>query len=184
MASSSEIDQMIKNGQSDTREFAEALLLKYSGYIRRLATSILGDPDEAEDIVQETFIEALVHINRYEPGTNLKAWLSQIAVNKCKGLLRKRRLRSALQRTIQNIQTILQNPTSEAVVQAERKSEVWSAVNALNDKHRIPVILYYVYGLKVREIAAILEIPEGTVSSRLHYALRKLGAYLQDLAED
>jgi RNA polymerase sigma-70 factor (ECF subfamily) len=56
-------------------------------------------------------------------------------------------------------------------------------INAIGEKHRIPVILYYVYELKIREIADILEIPEGTVSSRLHYAIRKVGNRLKGLVE-
>lgn len=183
MASSSEIDQMIKNRQSDSHEFAEALLHRYSGYIQRLSTSILRDPEEAQDVVQETFIEALVYIDRYEPGTNLKAWLSRIAVNKCLGLLRRRKMKDVLERAISDIQNIHQNSVFETVMQAEKKSEVWSAVNTLNDKHRIPVLLYYMFDLKIREIATILDVPVGTVSSRLHYALRKLDARLQDIAE-
>lgn len=183
-ASSSEIDQMIENGQSHTREFAQALMHKYSGYIQRLATSILADPREAEDIVQETFIDALLYIDRYEPGTNLEAWLSKIAVHKCKATLRRRRMRRSLEHAIQNIQKVFQNSPSESLMQAEKRREVWSAVNALNEKHRLPIILYYVYDLKIREIAAILEIPEGTVSSRLHYAVQKLGTYLQDIGDD
>ena len=57
-------------------------------------------------------------------------------------------------------------------------SALWSAVNALDEKHRLPVLLRYANGYAVREIAAMLRIPEGTVHSRLHHACRKLAAAL------
>jgi RNA polymerase sigma-70 factor (ECF subfamily) len=185
MVSFSDIDQMIQKGQAESRVFAEALVAKYSTYIQRLATSILGDPDEAQDVCQETFIDALVYIGRYTPGTNLKAWLSRIAMNKCQQALRKRRIRRSLSSAVQSIHDLLSRPANpvEMTLQAERDARIRAAINALGEKHRIPVILYYVYDLKVREIATILEIPEGTVSSRLHYAVKKLGDQLRDIQE-
>lgn len=185
MASFSDIDQMIHNDQTESQAFAEALVAKYSAYIQRLATSILGDPDEAQDVCQETFIDALVYIERYTPGTNLKAWLSRIAVHKCQQVLRKRRIRRSLSSAVHAFHDLLSRPVNpaETTLQVERDAQIWAAINTLGEKHRIPVILYYVYDLKVREIATILEIPEGTVSSRLHYAVKKLGDQLRDIQE-
>jgi RNA polymerase sigma-70 factor, ECF subfamily len=71
----------------------------------------------------------------------------------------------------------------EAVLEKEGSEYIWAAINALGEKHRIPVILYYVYDLKIREIADILEIPEGTVSSRLHHAILKLENKLKGLVD-
>lgn len=185
MASFSDIDQMIRDGETGSRDFAEALVAKYYPYVRRLATSILGDPDEAEDVCQETFIDALVYIERYTPGTNLKAWLSRIAVHKCQQALRKRRVRGSVSSAIQAAHDILSRPVYpvDTSLQVERNTQIWAAINTLGEKHRVPVILYYVYDLKIREIATILEIPEGTVSSRLHYAVKKLGDQLRDIQE-
>jgi RNA polymerase sigma-70 factor, ECF subfamily len=184
MASFSELDQMIQDGRGKSQRFAETLVSQYNDYVYRLAVSILGDPIDADDICQETFIDALLYIDRYSPGTNLKAWLSGIAVHKCQAVLRRRRIRRSWEHTIRKIQNIFQNSASELAMQSEKRKEIWSAVNTLSEKHRLPVILYYVYDLKVREIAAILDIPEGTVSSRLYYAVQELGTRLQDLDDD
>jgi RNA polymerase sigma-70 factor, ECF subfamily len=184
MAPLSELDQMIQDGQSKSTRFTDTFVSQYYDCIHRLAVSILGDPSDADDICQETFIDALVYIDRYSPGTNLKAWLSKIAVHKCQAVLRRRRIRRSWEHTIRKIQALFQNSPSELVIQSEKRREIWSAVNTLNEKHRIPIILYYVYNLKIREIAAILDIPEGTVSSRLYYAVQKLGTKLQDNGED
>jgi len=86
---------MIRDGQGKSNHFAETLVSQYYDYIHRLAVSILGDPADADDICQETFIDALLYIDRYSPGTNLKAWLSKIAVHKCRQAQRKRKFRDA-----------------------------------------------------------------------------------------
>lgn len=184
MASLSELDQMIQNGRGKSHLFAETLVRQYYAYIHRLAVSILDGPTDADDICQDTFIDALLYLDRYSPGTNLKAWLSKIAVHKCRAFLRRRKIRLSWEHSIRNIQNVFQNSASEMVVQSDNRREIWSEVNSLNDKHRIPLILYYVYDLKVREIAVILDIPQGTVSSRLYYAVQELGTHLQNLAED
>jgi RNA polymerase sigma-70 factor, ECF subfamily len=184
MTSLSELDLMIQDGRGKSQRFAETLIGQYYDYIYRLSVSILGGLSDADDVCQDTFIDALLYIDRYSPGTSLKAWLSKIALHKCLTVLRKRKLKISLKHAIQHDQYISQNSTSELVTQAEKRREIWSAVNSLNEKHRIPIILYYIYDLKIREIAAILDIPEGTVSSRLYYAVQKLNTRLQDMVED
>jgi DNA-directed RNA polymerase specialized sigma24 family protein len=67
MASFSELDQMIKDGQGKSHRFVEVLVSQYYDYIHRLAVSILGDSADADDICQETFIDALLYIDRYSP---------------------------------------------------------------------------------------------------------------------
>lgn len=185
MASFSELDRMIQDGQGRSHRFAEALVSQYYDYIHRLAVSILGDPTDADDVCQDTFIDALLYIERYSPGTNLKAWLSKIAIYKCRQVQRKRKIRDSLIALVRTSQVIVSKSTSpmNAVLENEESEQIWAAINTLGEKHRIPVILYYVNELKIREIADILEIPEGTVSSRLHYAIQKLVNLLEGLVE-
>lgn len=185
MASLSELDEMIRDGQEKSNRFAETLVSQYYDFIHRLAVSILGDPADADDVCQETFIDALFYIDRYSPGTNLKAWLSKIAVHKSMQAHRKRKIRGFYTTVIRTGQIFLtRSPTPlEAVLEKEGSKHIWAAINALGEKHRIPVILYYVYDLNIREIADILEIPEGTVSSRLHHAIQKLENSLKGLVE-
>jgi RNA polymerase sigma-70 factor (ECF subfamily) len=183
MDSFSELDRMIRDGQGKSNRFAETLVSLYYDTIHRLAVSILGDPADADDICQETIIDALLYIDRYSPGTNLKAWLCKIAVHKCRQVQRKRKIREAITAVIRTGQTIsTRSSTSfDAAVEKEKSEQIWAVINGLGERHRMPVILYYVNEFKIREIADILEIPEGTVSSRLHYAIRKLGERLKGL---
>jgi RNA polymerase sigma-70 factor (ECF subfamily) len=181
MASISELDQMILDGQGKSHRFAEVLVRQYYDYIHRLAVSILGNSSDADDICQETFINACLYIDRYSPGTNLKAWLSKIAVHKCRQVQRKYKIRDSFTAMARMKQAVIYKaPTPfEVTMEKEGSEQIWAAINALGEKHRIAVILYYVNELKVREISEILEIPEGTVSSRLHYAIQYLGKHLK-----
>jgi RNA polymerase sigma factor CnrH len=181
MSSLSDLDQMIQAGQSQSQRFAETLVSQYYDYIYRLAVTILGEADEADDICQETFIAALQSIQRYSPGTNLKAWISKIALHKCRQLQRKRWIRDSFLRRIRSEEALQSKPLAPLEIEIEREgsAQIWKAIHALGEKHRIPVLLYYVYELKIREIADILNLPQGTVSSRLHYAIRKLEKVLK-----
>lgn len=158
----------------------EALVGEYYAYIRRLALTILDDGQgdasaEAEDAAQETFITAHRSLAGFRGRASLKTWLTAIAVNACRGRLRKRRLRQTLQATLQGLH-LARQPESpeETAVENEARRQLWQAVDGLDEKHRLPVILRYVHELSVAEIAASLGASEGTIHSRLHYARKAL----------
>jgi RNA polymerase sigma-70 factor (ECF subfamily) len=169
-------DAILVQDNYDSAHLAEAMLDRYYANLHYLAYSILGDADEADDAVQEGFISALAMIDRYRPGSNMKAWLSSIVVNNCRDRMRRQKAR---QRLKDGLQWIFRNRPSrkspeDRGVNKEAKSTLWSTVNKLGDKHRLPIILRYVHDLSVREISQILSIREGTVHSRLYYACRYL----------
>jgi RNA polymerase sigma-70 factor (ECF subfamily) len=158
----------------------ENLVAQYYPYIVRLALSILQDAEEAEDVAQETFITALVHIEDCDADANFKAWLSTIAVNKCRDLLRKRKTRQKFTDVWQNIRMLGQTQTPEDIAeQSSTQTELWTAVNTLNDKHRLPILLRYVHNLSIREISQVLNVKEGTIHSRLHNACKKLAGQME-----
>jgi RNA polymerase sigma-70 factor (ECF subfamily) len=161
----------------------EHLVGEYYPYIRRLALSILDDLHEAEDAAQECFVAAHRSLIGFRNEADPKTWLTTIAVNVCRGRLRKRKVRQTLTATLQSLHLIRHSlPTPEqAAIQNEVDQSIWKAVDALDDKHRIPVILRYVHDLNVPDIARILHLRQGTVHSRLHYARRKLHSQLRHL---
>lgn len=175
-----DIDQMLQRSQASDPQVIEALVHTYYAYIYRLALAILGNPDEAEDATQQTLIAAVLNFDRYRPGSNLRAWLYTIAVNTCRGHLRKRKTLQTLMTSLQAIRSLASSPPTpeESILQSEADSQLWCAVNALNERHRLPIVLRYVHGLSIREIAQVLDVKEGTVHSRLHYACRKLEKHL------
>ncbi len=148
----------------------------YYAEMLRLADSILADPAEAEDAAQESMISAALALDRFLGQASPKTWLYSIVVNTCLDHLRRRKRRQALAGALQAIHSIFSRSPGleEAVVQADEQARLWSAVSRLDDRQRVPILLYYVHDLPVSEIAAILEVSEGTVHSRLFYARKRL----------
>jgi RNA polymerase sigma-70 factor, ECF subfamily len=158
----------------------EALVQQYHGLIYHLALSMLDDPDEAEDATQETFIAAIMNLDRYRGESSLKTWLYAIALNTCRGHLRKRKARYNMRKAWQSLQSIaFRQPTpEESALSNEMDARLRAAVDALDEKHRVAIILRYAHSMSVPEIAQTLDVSEGTVHSRLHYARKKLHGYL------
>lgn len=173
-------EQLLQQDNYSPQDLAEALLNTYFAAVHHVAYSILRSLDEADDVAQETFITALRSIHRYRPGTNLKAWLSTIAVNLCRDRLRRRQARQMWHKAWHRLE--LQRPPHPSpetnTVRSEADAELWQAVERLGEKHSVPIVLRYVHGMKAAEIAEILGVSEGTVFSRLHYACRKLETQL------
>ncbi len=173
-------EELLQHGKYSQEELALALMDAHFATIHHVAYSFFRNVEEADDIAQETFIVALRSIDRYRPGTSLKAWLSTIAVNLCRDQLRRRKARQtwhdAWQR-LEFLRTPQPSPETHAV-RSEADAELWKAVDHLGEKHSVPIILRYVHGMKAAEIAEILGVSEGTVYSRLHYACRKLESRL------
>jgi len=154
----------------------ESLMQIYYGYIRRLALSILNDEAEADDAAQETFIAASRYLDSFRRQASPRTWLTSIAVNQCRGRLRKRKVRQGLLNTLASLH-LMRPPAGgpeSLTVQSEADRRIWRAVDALDEKHRLPILLRYVHELSTAEIAAVLDLNEGTVHSRLHYARKKL----------
>ena len=170
-------DKLLLQEDYDPERLAESIIDRHYASLHYLAYSILGDADEADDAVQETIIRALGQIERYQPGSNMKAWLSAIVVNKSKDMIRRRKVRRRIRSGLAWISRgePPDNTPEQEVVKNEAQADLWSLVNQLGEKHRLPIILRYVHKLSVREISEILGIREGTVNSRLFYGCQKLG---------
>lgn len=178
----SDIELLLQQTSPADPRLFEAILQEYYGPVYRLAYSILNDPDEAEDAAQIAFIRAYQNLDRYRPGTNFRAWLFTIAVNSARDLLRRQKTRRGLQNFVQSVFHLEAQPESpeNTTLVNEQNRALWQTVQKLDDKHRLPILLRFVHGLPIQEIAAILETNEGTIHSRLHYAIRKLQTLLND----
>ena len=157
----------------DTIAF-DNLFYRYRDGIYRLGLAITKDPSAAEEIVVDTFARAHRAIDRLEPDDSLRPWLYRVAVN----LSYNRRPRkgvtfSSLDDGTEDIAAEGESP-SDVAERTERRRFVLECVDTLGPKHKIVVVLHYLNGLNLAEIAEIVEVPVGTVKSRLHYALRKL----------
>jgi len=157
----------------------EQLVQTYQADLYRLTLSILADPDEASDAVQETFLAALRALATFRGEAAFKTWLFSIAINLCRTRLARRRTRGRLQNILQILQPSAP-ALEEKVIQTEKESGLRQLVNNLDEKHRLPIILRYYHNLPIGEIAALLRLPIGTVHSRLNTARERLRATLEE----
>lgn len=161
----------------------EIFVHQYEASVFRLALSIVGDPAEASEVTQETFITALRSLPAYQEKQSFKAWLYTIALNHSRSHLRKRkvldRLRTTLT-TVFRIETEKQVSPEEAAIQNEKEAQIWMALNQLDERHRTVMVLRYFHELSVAEISEILSVNEGTIHSRLHNAREKLRSAMKN----
>ena len=165
----------------------EMLVRQYEAGVFRLAYSIVGDPAEAAEITQETFIAALRSLPAYREKQTFKAWLYTIALNHSRSHLRKRKVIVRLRNTLSGIfrlESQKQKTPEEATLQNEKEAAIWNALHQLSEQQRIVVILRYFHELSIAEISGILAVNEGTIHSRLHSAREKLRNSLNHLHGD
>jgi RNA polymerase sigma-70 factor (ECF subfamily) len=158
-----------KNGERSA--FSELVCIHVQG-VRNVIYRLYGDAQIAEDAAQETFIRAWLHLASYRPQTSLRNWLYRIAVNTATDMLRKEK--RILPNALEDLPLSDPQPGPEALFsQEERAALVQKAVLSLPDACRAVLVLREYEELSYHEIADALEIPVGTVMSRLNYA-RKL----------
>lgn len=172
----------------------ETEALSFLDALYRTGLRMTRSEADAEDLVQETYIRAFRHRDQFTPGTNLKAWLFRILTNTFINSYRRRSSQPETTELDKVEETTLyrqmsQGPASSSS-QPEREvvdnmvdSEVKEALEDLPEIFR-SVVLLDVEGFSYREIAEMLEIPIGTVMSRLHRARRSLQRRLYDVARD
>jgi RNA polymerase sigma-70 factor (ECF subfamily) len=161
----------------------EMFVRRYETGLYRLALSIVGDPAEAAEVTQETFLAALQALPGYQEQKSFKAWLYTIALNHSRSHLRKRKVRERLRSTLTGIfkiETEKQTWPEEAAIQNEKEAQLWNALNQMDERHRTVVVLRYFHELPIAEISEILSVNEGTVHSRLHSARAKLRSALKN----
>jgi RNA polymerase sigma-70 factor (ECF subfamily) len=164
-----------KNGERNA--FSELVCIHADG-VRNVIYRMYGDIQLAEDAAQETFIRAWLHFSSYRPQTSLRNWLYRIAVNAATDMLRKEK--RILPLDLEDLPLKDPQPGPEALFsQEERATLVQKAVLSLPDACRAVLVLREYEGLSYQEIADALEIPVGTVMSRLNYARRLLREKLE-----
>ena len=171
-------DDLITRYQRGQAAAFSALFDRYKDYVYRLALVVLRNSSDAEEVVQETFLDLLRALPRYdvEGPARFETWLYRVSINRCRMRLRRRRPPSADWDEMAEWLASA-NPRHDpqtTALQGETRQALWQAVDGLPDRHRLVVLLRYLYDLPYQEIADVLEIRLGTVKSRLYTAHRQL----------
>jgi RNA polymerase sigma-70 factor (ECF subfamily) len=170
---------------ADQAKFSE-LAMEYMPSLYTAALRMTRNPADAEDLVQETYLKAYRAFNSFSEGTNLKAWLYRILTNTYINTYRAKKRRPEesdiddlenfyLYRRLGGLEGAAAGRSAEdEVLDHFTETEVKEAIEALPEQFRMAVLLGDVEGFSYKEIAAILDVPIGTVMSRLHRGRRAL----------
>ena len=179
---------------ADQARFAD-LAMPFMGPLYAAALRMTHNPTEAEDLVQETYLRAYRGFGGFEEGTNLKAWLYRILTNTYINSYRAKQRRPEeteldslddfyLYRRIGGIEEALAARSAEdELMDLFTDDEVKQALEDLPENFRLAVLLADVEGFSYKEIAEMLEIPIGTVMSRLHRGRKSMQKALFEFAE-
>ena len=144
---------------------------KYIDTVYRVAFSMLKNPHDADDVTQDVFLKLYTARVEFQSEDHVKNWLIKVTVNACRNVFR------MPWRRVEDIEEYAQTLGFETPEQ----SDLFLAVNSLEQKYRIAVHLYYFEGYSVKEIGEILGVSENTVSTRLARARGKLKAILTEV---
>lgn len=159
----------------DRRAFAELVEL-YKDKMYHLAYRMLGQAQEAEDVVQETFLRVFTNLDRYDDTQKFSTWIYRIATNLCIDRLRKRKASYSLDAEMPEgegadwyslLPSNDASPESELLL-SETQEHIRKAVDSLPEKYKSVVILRYLQDLSLQEIGDVLGMPVTTVKTRVH----------------
>ncbi len=159
------------------REF-EARLLESTTLAFRVAYGVLRNRQDAEDVAQEAFAKAYRSFHQLRERDRFKSWLLRMTWRMAIDRWRANRRRTARE---QSLDIAADASTEEVAVSRERAEHLWRAIDELPEKLRVVVVLGAIEGHDIRELARLLEIPEGTVKSRLFLARKGLAEKLRCL---
>ena len=180
---------------ADKARFAEQAM-PFMSSLYSAAVRMTRNSSDAEDLVQETYLKAYRGFGSFQEGTNLKSWLYKILTNTFINTYRSRRRRPAetdlddvddlyLYRRLGGAEAAVMGRSAEDVVLDHfSEPEVKTAVESLPEPFRLAVVLADVEGFSYKEIAEILDVPIGTVMSRLHRGRRALQKVLHKYAQE
>jgi RNA polymerase sigma-70 factor (ECF subfamily) len=165
----SEADLLAACRRQDVRAF-EQLYRTHSPRLKSVAFHIIGNRQDAEDAVQETFLKLYRAIGSFEGQSSVGTWLCRIVINVCYDLARKRK-REAEPPPVERA-----GPPSQVGL----KVALEDAMRRINPRHRMVFLLFEVEGMRHAEIASILDIPEGTSKAWLFGAKKELKRLLTE----
>ena len=176
-----ESDRLLESQQGNAAAFGQ-IVRCYQRAVHRVAYALTRNAGDADDVTQDTFLRAWKAIGRFRVGEPLYPWLARIAMNASFSLMRsrKRRPEVALEPLVETgAQWASGSDPADDAAASERDERLASAYSALSEEHRAVLALRVVEDLSYDEIARALDVPVGTVMSRLSRARAELRSRLK-----
>ena len=185
-------EALLNRMQAGDEAACEELVRRYQSRIYSLVYNMVGNREDAEDLVQDIFVRAFRNIGTFQGRSRFYTWLYRIAINLTINFLKRPARRGKLSLDdvdlgIERDRTFVEMVSRRTPATDMRISELQERLNKalqkLSDKHRTVVVLHDIEGIPHQEIARMLRCSAGTVRSRLFYARRRLQEELKDLLE-
>lgn len=159
----------------DRNAFAELVEL-YKDKIYHLAYRMLNNKQEAEDVVQETFLRVYMNLHKYDEKLKFSTWIFRIGTNLCIDRLRKRKQTYSLDADVtdgegNDYYSLLpghEDTPEKQVIVSETQQQIKDAIESLPEKYKTIVILRYLQDLSLQEISEVLDMPVTTIKTRVH----------------
>ncbi|MER2028870.1 MAG: RNA polymerase sigma factor SigW [Solibacillus sp.] len=179
------IKQVLKGDQN---AYADIVNL-YQHKLYQVCYRMLGNKQEAEDIAQEAFIRAYINLHSYDQNRKFSTWLYRIGTNLCIDRIRKKKPDYYLDAEVAGTEGLdmysqiasEEQLPEEAVEQMELQDRIQYEISRLPDKYRSVIVLKYIEELSLQEISEILDMPLGTVKTRIHRGREALRKQLNNL---
>ena len=169
-----ETKSLVLNLQGGSLDALGDLYDQYNRLVYRTALGVTGDPESAADLLQEVFLRLYRFAKRIDPERPLEPWLYRMTANLSYTYVKRRKWAQP----IEDVSEWLAGPHKTQPTYRAEQNEAWrqveQAIQELPLSQRVVIVLYYINECSLQEVADILEIPAGTVKSRLHYARQTL----------
>jgi len=163
------------------RSACEELFYRHRGVAYSVAYRFLGHEQDAQDAVQDGFLKAVSHLSDFDGRSGFRTWLLRIVTNAALDLGRRRRRRPTLALDDENhegIDPACEDDPARGLHQQDLRRLLDAALDRLSPSTKVTFVLFAEAGLSYKQIAEVLQIPIGTVMSRLYYARDKLQSIL------
>ncbi len=176
--------ELLRKCKAGDARFFEPIVRAYEPRGMRIALGMTGNADDAGDALQDAFVKAWRSLPRFDLRRPFGPWFFQILRNQCRDLLRRRQAQFRVEvlgdGALAEVAADPEDGPERRLERKEAKEIVWRALEKLDEDHREVLVLKEIEGFRYGEIAAILDVPEGTVASRLFHARRAFAAVLHE----
>jgi RNA polymerase sigma-70 factor (ECF subfamily) len=174
--------ELVRRARAGDRDAFGALVVQHQRTALRTAFAVCGTESEAEDVTQEAFVKAFRALPRFREGEPLRPWLMRIVANEAKNRRRSRGRRERLAVRAAAMVPGAPGSTEDLALGSIKAAQLRAALARLDERDRAVIALRYFAGLSEAETASALDVPAGTVKSRLSRALDRLRLELGEVA--